>query len=313
MSMWQKERGRPAMRNLRPGWCIGSPAKRASTWMMATALVLMIAGLLVACGGSDDSAAADPTPTASMTALEIDAADYSFTSLDEIPAGWVEVNFSNSGKEMHHAQLARLNDGVTMEQFEETLHHDEIAALQLVTLTGGAATIDPGGSGQVLLNLAEGEYVLICLVPNSDGGTHVDKGMIKSLTVTPATAGGGPEPVQTISMHDFAFEFPATLPSGPVLYEVVNDGPQPHEIAVLKLNDDVTTDEALEILSGSQAPDGPPPFQWAGGMQALSANESGIMHLDLEPGMYVAVCMVPDPATGNPHIALGMVKEFTVE
>jgi hypothetical protein len=34
--------------------------------------------------------------------------------------------------------------------------------------------------------------------------------------------------------------------------------------------------------------------------------------LDLEAGDYLAICFVPDPATGQPHFALGMVMPFTV-
>jgi hypothetical protein len=34
--------------------------------------------------------------------------------------------------------------------------------------------------------------------------------------------------------------------------------------------------------------------------------------LDLEAGEHVASCFVPDPATGLPHVALGMIAPFTV-
>jgi hypothetical protein len=33
---------------------------------------------------------------------------------------------------------------------------------------------------------------------------------------------------------------------------------------------------------------------------------------DLEPGEYVAICFVPDPESGLPHFALGMLMPFTV-
>ena len=34
---------------------------------------------------------------------------------------------------------------------------------------------------------------------------------------------------------------------------------------------------------------------------------------DLDPGEYVAICLIPDAATGQPHLALGMIQGFTVE
>ncbi len=35
--------------------------------------------------------------------------------------------------------------------------------------------------------------------------------------------------------------------------------------------------------------------------------------VDLKPGNYLAICNIPDPASGKPHSALGMIKEFMVK
>lgn len=32
----------------------------------------------------------------------------------------------------------------------------------------------------------------------------------------------------------------------------------------------------------------------------------------MEQGNYVAICFIPDPATGRPHFLLGMAQQFTV-
>ncbi|MEZ4529990.1 MAG: hypothetical protein R2855_03080 [Thermomicrobiales bacterium] len=34
--------------------------------------------------------------------------------------------------------------------------------------------------------------------------------------------------------------------------------------------------------------------------------------LDLAPGTYIAVCFIPDMATGMPHAMMGMAASFTV-
>jgi hypothetical protein len=60
------------------------------------------------------------------------------------------------------------------------------------------------------------------------------------------------------------------------------------------------------------APSGPPPFEAVGGIESFSAGGSGYMTLDLQPGTYVAICNVPDPASGISHAQLGMIKQFTV-
>jgi hypothetical protein len=57
---------------------------------------------------------------------------------------------------------------------------------------------------------------------------------------------------------------------------------------------------------------GPPPFDPVGGMQGLEVGGSGYMTLELAPGEYAAICLIPDPTTGQSHLHLGMVAPLTV-
>jgi uncharacterized cupredoxin-like copper-binding protein len=50
-----------------------------------------------------------------------------------------------------------------------------------------------------------------------------------------------------------------------------------------------------------------------GGVNALEPGASAFMTLNLEPGEYAAVCLVPDPSTGHSHLDLGMLKRFSVQ
>ena len=70
--------------------------------------------------------------------------------------------------------------------------------------------------------------------------------------------------------------------------------------------------DVAQFMAG-EAPAGPPPFVAVGGMQGLSNGASGYLNLDFAAGNYVAICNIPDPATGKPHSALGMVHPFTVK
>ena len=47
-------------------------------------------------------------------------------------------------------------------------------------------------------------------------------------------------------------------------------------------------------------------------MNGLDAGRAGYATLDLTPGEYAAICLVPDPASGTPHVHLGMVKGFSI-
>lgn len=66
------------------------------------------------------------------------------------------------------------------------------------------------------------------------------------------------------------------------------------------------------VSPGRQSREGAPPFEYMGGLQAIDSGRTGWAGLDLSPGEYIALCFVPDPASGKPHIELGMVASFRV-
>jgi len=218
----------------------------------------------------------------------------------------------NHGQEPHHAQLLRMNEGVTFEQFATALQDEGEAAIQLTTLTGGPGALSPFKSGEVTLNLTPGQYALACFISGEDGVPHLAKGMLKPITVVAGGAQTSPQPeiAGTVNMRDFTFDMPDTLPPGPVTYKVVNNGPQPHEFNLLKVVPDATVSD---VLAWQPDQGTPPPFEAVGGMNGLSQGESDYVTVDLEPGQYVAICNIPDPASGIPHAHLGMVHPFTVQ
>ncbi len=247
---------------------------------------------------------------ASGRIITIDAADYSFTAPETIAGGLVTLRLTNSGHEAHQAQLLRLKDGVTVEQFMAALPQGERAIFPLFTVEGGPSVIDHHGSSEVTLNLRAGQYLLACFLPSPDGVPHLAKGMLKPLRVTaPAAAAALPEVGSTITLYDFAIVMPATLPAGRSSHRVVNQGQQWHEVAVVRLAPGKT---AADVTSFLRQPAGAPPFTWQGGMQGLEVGGTGIMTLDLQPGEYAALCLIPDAASGTPHLHLGMVRPFTV-
>ena len=112
-------------------------------------------------------------------------------------------------------------------------------------------------------------------------------------------------------MHDFGFEIPEGLKAGPVTMEVVNSGDQPHELVLMKLQDGKTLEDVRAWMEAGE--EGPPPGEFGGGVQAIGGGQSTFVTMDLAAGNYIAVCFIPDPATGQPHFLLGMMDEFSVE
>ena len=141
--------------------------------------------------------------------------------------------------------------------------------------------IDPGGKQEVILNLTQGEYASICFISGSDNVPHYMKGMLQHLSVTgsPNTSQTQPQANETITLKDFAINVPNNVTAGAVTWKVTNNGPQLHEMDIVKLHSGVTFDQFKKILFSPNPPSGPPPFDDAGGMAALQPGTSGWMKL----------------------------------
>jgi hypothetical protein len=263
---------------------------------------------------TEPAATAQPVAAATLPEVKIDAADFSYSAPEKIPAGWVRVTMTNTGQEPHHVQFLRLNDGVTFQQFEKAFEEAEGPALALTRQVGGVGAVHPGGAASAVLDLPAGDYALVCFIPSpGDGIAHHKKGMIKTLTVGDAgqAAPAAPRADLVVRMKDFGYDLPKALPAGPLTLEVVNDGPEPHELNLLRLPEGKTLNDVMKFLTGEAG--GPPPFVPVGGMNGLDQGVTGYAELNLEPGNYVAICNIPSPKNeGHPHFALGMAWPFQV-
>jgi hypothetical protein len=300
---------------------------------MVTALT---AGLLSLTSHAQDATPADPAAELGLAypELQMVATDHAFEIVGQATAGLTLITLINNGAEPHHAQLMLLNEGQTFETVQAALGQSPDAIFGLGQFVGGPSSADPGGQAQVILDLAAGQYLALCFVAGDDGVPHLAKGMVQVFEVGAATGevAEAPQAAVTVTMRDMSFDLPAQVEAGPQVWEIVNEGPQPHEIALLKLAPGLTPEAALAIFAGPPAsPEAEhdmathepgegtapavagPPFTSAGGMQGMATGLRGWAVLDLEPGTYLAVCFIPDPATGQPHLALGMVGSFTVE
>jgi hypothetical protein len=251
-----------------------------------------------------------PAAGGSGSSVNVIARDYSFEAPSTVSTGVVTLDLQNQGAEPHHAQIVRLNDGVTMEAFGGALMQDPEAAFPLVSFEGGPSVVDPAGSSQVTLNFSAGNYVMLCFVENDQGVPHLALGMIKPFQVAPPpSTAQAPQASGEVILKDFTFEAPR-IQAGERTLKVTNQGPQVHEMAVIRAN--APADEVMQALANF---DEEPPFEVTnfGGMQALGTGKSGWVTMNFTPGTNVMLCFVPDPESGAPHVALGMVKAFTVE
>jgi uncharacterized cupredoxin-like copper-binding protein len=125
----------------------------------------------------------------------------------------------------------------------------------------------------------------------------------------PHTAVAKATPV-TVVATDFAFKMPATLAAGPTAFTLVNHGTQAHHFFLIRLNGGHTTEE---LVAGMKSPGPPPPWAvFAGGPNAVDSGGSSFATIvDLRPGNYAVVCIIPGP-DGVPHIMKGMSRSLHV-
>jgi hypothetical protein len=265
--------------------------------------------------------ATEPATGAELPEVQITGLDYSYDAPESIVGGYTRITFENaSDAEDHQAQLFRLNEGATFDDFTAALPEGEAAVFALGTAAGGPGA-GPGLANENVLNLDAGSYVLLCLIPSpSDGVSHAAKGMIQPLEVTEAAAEAPEVPAADVAvgLSDFAFDAPATIPAGETTFGVTNNGPQPHEMALLRLAEGLTVEALLDLFAATPdpnapPPEGPPPFTFLGQVAVMGNGVSGQTTIDLVPGTYTLLCFVTDPDSGAPHAALGMSAEIVAE
>ena len=298
----------------------GSVAASAAPSTAVPALSTTAAGTTAAgsaAAATRPAGSAAASATGGIQTMVIEAFDFGFRTLGSIPGGPTRVQMKNTGKEIHHAQFMLLNTGVTPDQLGAAFAKGPDAAFGLVTFPGGPGVILPGGSTEVIITLTEGQYMIACFIAGDDHIPHLAKGMLMPLKVTAAPAAPAPAPAVngTITLFDFNFTMPDTLPAGRSMYTVTNTGAQFHEFNIGQIAPGKTVDEVKAYYAATAPPAGPPPIIPMGGMNALTKGNTGIAVFDLTPGNYVAICNVPDQSkpNGDSHAHLGMIKGFTVK
>ena len=123
--------------------------------------IFLLLTLLAACGDDDETA-----PMINEVAYT--AADYHFIGSQFLPSGMTELTLANDGMELHHEQLLSLPEGMTADDLITGLMSGEEGPPPTgLDAAGGVGALNPGLSGSVALDLAAGNYVMVCFVPNA--------------------------------------------------------------------------------------------------------------------------------------------------
>jgi hypothetical protein len=124
---------------------------------------------------------------------------------------------------------------------------------------------------------------------------------------TPAAAAPAPE-ILTVTASDYKFDAPDQIPAGLVTVRLMNRGPSPHHVQLLRLADGKTAADFQAAVQKGAMPTWATP---AGGPNPPEVGGTSEVRLPLEAGEYVMVCFIPDTA-GVPHMAHGMLRPLRV-
>jgi uncharacterized cupredoxin-like copper-binding protein len=254
-------------------------------------------------------AAAAPAAPRVVTVV---ATDYRLQLPDTLPAGETPFEVVNRGHELHHVLFVRLEGNHTAADLASAMKGDAPPP-RWARLDGGPNGVNPGGTSlATTVPLLAGHYAVLCMIPGPDGVPHVAKGMIRDLVVKPAAfpvAAPMPSHGATISLFDYGYRESAPITRATREVLVRNDGAQPHELELARLHPGKTM---ADLAAWAKKMDSPPPADFLGGVSPIAPGGANSLSLSLKPGHYAMLCFLPDAKDHAPHIAHGMVKEFTV-
>jgi uncharacterized cupredoxin-like copper-binding protein len=278
-----------------------------------TSFSSIVALLAFAAAGCAKKPAPAPSQQAGPNHVIVTAQDFAFTAPDSISAGLEMFHLVNKGPSLHHLQIVALDSGKTAEDLMNAMKNPGPPPAW-ARFVGGPNVVPPTGTDTAVawLTLPAGNYVMLCLVPDTAGVPHFAHGMFHALTVTPGAAQPAAEPTADVVIHlkDYEFDVTGALTAGAHTIRIVNDGPQMHEMLLAQLAPGKKASDLVDFVEKDHMR-GMPPARPLGGATTLSPGASQEIAVTLTPGDYGLFCFIPGP-DGKDHVLHGMVKELTV-
>ena len=325
----------------------------------AAGMVLLVA--LPACGGGGDTEApeAAKTPKTSKPSIGIprelsagQSHDIAFTT-DGVtftgpasgPAGWTKFALTNQGQDRGHMAIIKLVEGKTVADFTSFIQQNPDSPLPEWALGyGGPGQVEAGATSVAIIQLEEGDYALVRYVTDDTLTSRPDPGSVQPYAVTPSTdAGIAPEVTAHVELFDYGIivqpagrdvagmvTHTSPLDTGFNVVEVVNQGPQIHEVRFLELEKgkDVSDSPGWvmgresssggvpivrplpEISEDGTGPSSPPIGKAVGGVMALRPGGTAYFTTDIIQGNYFAYDTLINTETGESMILKYMTRQF---
>jgi hypothetical protein len=279
--------------------------------LAAIAALLAGAALLYGCGEDSSTTADDTAPPVIAIAVTESGSRMVLDAPATIEPGLVELQLSNRGRELHTAQLLRVEG--------DHPRHEVLAAYEGAAMgkpvsdwlfaTGGVGIAEPGGKSSVVQRLVPGNYWIV-----DDAGedrSNFEAGGLARLVVAGERRSGveAPSAGASVVATEYAFEADG-LRAGKGKVRFVNAGAEPHHLLAMPILPGKTVDDVTEALKANQRP--PVKVDEETASTVIEGGEELLLDVELEPGRYALLCFIADRAGGPPHAFQGMVEEAVV-
>ena len=255
---------------------------------------------------------AQSTPSASADALPellIVLNDEGFDVPQPLQAARYRVIVRNDGTQLAHSAFGRLPDGAKLEDLDKMgedvtkpVNGHAFTDIGFVGLPDWPAP--DGGVATGVIDLVSGDYVIFDPIgPRAPLGLTVD-GDFATLPEPPSDL--------TVELTEMSISFPSLdLPAGKQTWKIENKGALLHDVAVMPVADTLTEDALMEIFmmpeDATPAPGAPTlDYDPKAAIGLLQPQGTSWVNVDLSPGRYLAICMIPIPGP-MPHGMEGML------
>lgn len=267
---------------------------------------------------------------------DVIAEDYALDAPDAIPSGWTTFRMKNEGNETHFIYLTRLPEGKTyddliievnapLNELWYARRAGEIDRAELIERLGtdlpgwfwtdleqmgGPGLIAPGGTAQVTMNLAPGNYVMECYMKTPEGEFHAIEGMTRPLTVTSQSSdASAPAAGVQMTLTNDGIEAPIEMARGQhtiAIYFAEHPEMVKHDVHLARLAGEMDVEEVVSWMDWTSIEGlaNPAPTTFLGGTHEMPAGYTAYITVDLEPGRYAWISESTGP--------MGVWKEFTV-
>jgi hypothetical protein len=246
--------------------------------------------------------------TAPAPDILVSVRDGAVIAPDSIRPGWTRVRVEEDGGG-HILVIFRLPETATdadMKAFLAALDTGRATPKPAIAMGGP----EVGDTGEVVVQLPPGRYVLACVRQGAGNRRHASLGEAKLLIVSKRLAASPnppPRATQQIRTVDFAYVGADRWTAGPQMLRVENAGRQDHQLRLIRLRPGSTLQDWVKASNPGRH------GVAVAGVARLSPGSVAFLPVDVERGTYVLTCLVSDTASGRPHMALGMFREIHVE